>query len=121
MTEPSVVANSRLSFTENTLLDTKRTPSTLNAASLARNRRSAFSSTGTSNGSMSCGVIHRPLGYASTGASSVCWGAMLLLAVATAVASRATLDAASRVTSRVPENPHEPPTRARTPMPYDSV
>ena len=44
ITEPSLVATRRLSFTEPMLEDTNCTPATPMAASLARNRTSAFSS-----------------------------------------------------------------------------
>ncbi len=121
MSDPSVVATSRLSLFEPTLDETNRTPWTPSAAAFARNSRSAFSSMGTSNGSVSCGVTQRPSGTAATGASVVSAGATSSLARAIATASRAARATASRVNSRVAVNPHDPLTSARTPMPYDSL
>ena len=75
MIEPSLVATNRLSFTEPMAEVTNCAPSTLIASAFARSRSSAFSSTETWNGSISCGVTQRPSGTRSTGASTrLAWG-----------------------------------------------
>jgi len=99
---------------------TKRTPLTLSASSLMRKSSSAFDSSDTVKGSTRCGVIQRPSGTLSTGARVTSAGATVSLAIAIATASRAARETASRLRSRVAAKPHEPPTKARIPTPYDS-
>ena len=74
MIEPSVVASSRLSLSDEALDVTNRTPFTLSASSLIRKSNSAFDSSGTENGSTRCGVIHRPSGTFPIGARLVVSG-----------------------------------------------
>ena len=62
ITLPSVVARRRLSLMDRTLLETNRTPRAFIASALVRKSRSAFSSIGTSNGSIWCGVTQWPSG-----------------------------------------------------------
>jgi hypothetical protein len=98
---------------------TKRTPGTFSAASFAAKSRATFSSMGTSIGSRVTGVIHVPL-TAGAGASSTGRRCTALAARAMRADSRAAFTTPSFVMVLVAANPHEPFTRLRMPMPYDS-
>ena len=117
---PSVDANalrSRHALIAAMLRTIRSSPPCSRIAASAANRRSSFSSSGTSNGSIVCGEAQWPVA-GGTGASEVGGPAGWASAIASASASAASAPAA--LTSRVAAKPHPPPTRTRTPIPSDT-